>query len=66
MGNPYLGTFSQDHFTHPGFLRKYYIKHCTPARPEERGACRDLAGPPEPPASPPLAEQSVACHEELK
>lgn len=34
IGNPYLGTFSQDRFIHPGFLRKYYIKRYLPAPSE--------------------------------
>lgn len=44
IGNPYLGTFSQDSFLHSGFLRKYYIKCYLPVSSKGRRTCQGSAG----------------------
>lgn len=44
IGNPYLGTFSQDSFLHSGFLRKDYIKCYLPVSSKGRRTCQGSAG----------------------
>lgn len=44
IGNPYLGTFSQDAFIHSGFLRKCYIKCYLPGPLSEDEPSRTVLG----------------------
>lgn len=43
IGNPYLGTFSQDSFLHSGFSRKYSIKCYLLVSSKERKTCQGSA-----------------------